>query len=455
MLLVGMFGGSAAKAAFSGRNGLLAAQPAHGRGALLIDPRTGRTRLICRAPTQCGHPTNPRWGPDGRQIAAVDSVSGRVVVVTSAGACVVCTNDRPFTDMHAQSATFLDNEHLLVGSDEADPQVVSVPFATSPPQVWFPGRAATLASSSSDLVAFSRRGWVWLGGTRWTPGSEPALDAHGKRLTFVRGGWVRLIELYSPGGPRRLVKGSQPAFSPDGRQLAFISPRGRVVVLTLRTMRTHEIGRALARSLDWGPAPPHRNACDPPAGDRLATVGHSVLWQRTRGTGTDEVETVWGCDETTGIPRKLLVGLPHYDYFSTPRVVLGGRSGRYAAIESISGNRYEGGPDVVQVFDLRTGRVLDTSPELCSGSNSYGGCAVVDSLQVNDNGFAAWHQTGVPGQPGLTLPSPEEVLAADDDGVRVLDRVPPGGAPTLTNVTLGPNSVTWEHGGVSQSATLR
>ena len=129
-----------AQAAFLGTNGLLAAQPVKGPGIVLVDPRTGRTRLICHARSQCGRPTNPRWAPDGRQIVTVDSGTGRVDVVTSAGACIVCVSDRPLISLPVRSAAFFrDSADLVVSTGGAHAQLQIVAFANSQPGEPFPG----------------------------------------------------------------------------------------------------------------------------------------------------------------------------------------------------------------------------------------------------------------------------------------------------------------------------
>ena len=122
----------------------------------------------------------------------------------------------------------------------------------------------TIATSSSDTVATAGQDWIYLGRagvTRWTR-VPSRRHPPGNRVAYVRGGWIRLIRLTNGGGDRRLVKGSQPTFSPDGRELAFIGRDGHVFVLTLRTMHTHQIGRAVARSLDLGAAASHVNGRD-------------------------------------------------------------------------------------------------------------------------------------------------------------------------------------------------
>jgi hypothetical protein len=73
-----------AAAAFPGRNGLLAVQPASGGGIVLVSPDGRGTRRIC---TGCTDPAKPRWSPDGRELVLGGH---RIRIVYGDGSCLNC-----------------------------------------------------------------------------------------------------------------------------------------------------------------------------------------------------------------------------------------------------------------------------------------------------------------------------------------------------------------------------
>jgi hypothetical protein len=162
--------------------------------------------------------------------------------------------------------------------------------------------------------------------------------------------------------------------------------------------------------------------------------------------------SVFGCALSVRIPRLLAQGTQIASTNASFDVRSTALAGSDVALITHMFDKEVGVLDGVTVADVRTGHVLNTSLDLCD--NFLLGCTVVDALQVNDHGFAAWHQwfgTGYPPSAHMQ----EQVVVADDGGIRAVDTVSPGDGHTLTNVVLGPDSVTWDNAGVRHSAALQ
>jgi hypothetical protein len=270
---------------------------------------------------------------------------------------------------------------------------------------------------------------------------------------FVRSGWIWSSDLAHGEGTRRVVRGDAPALSPDGRSLAYVGGGHHVFVIALRGGKPRQVGHLQARTLDWGPAP--RGAgCSLPSRQLIARSGQAAVWQQTWIAGDTTVTAVSGCVFGVAIRRSLAVITDTGGTsFSLGPVAL---AGNYVAMELADGeyHRIEG-PDNVVMYDLRTGGAIAQSPTLCPFQNDIGSaCAQVDSLQITTRGFSAWHQFRRPGG-SPAIPIAETVDASDDTGVRTLDSVPDDTGHSLTQIHLGPDSVTWLHDGVPRSAPLK
>ncbi len=284
-------------------------------------------------------------------------------------------------------------------------------------------------------------------------GNAPSLAANASGVAFVRDGWVWFSKLTNGGGLRRIVRGSAPALSPDSRSLAYVGAQHHVFVVSLRGGRPRRVGRVQAVALDWGPRPASQT-CSPPAQKVVARSSQGAVWVSVSARGDAQSVTVYECAVAVGIRRTLVAG--RIDVFREFSVTSVAAAGDYAALDLYQGDYdHTVGPDQVAVYDLRTGRMVAQSSDLCVYQDAplTNGCPQVDSLQVNTAGFAVWHQAARPGSNPAAL-VPETVVASDDAGVRTLDSVPAGSGQSLTEIRLGPDSVTWLHDGIPHSAPL-
>jgi Tol biopolymer transport system component len=154
---------------------------------------------------------------------------------------------------------------LLVGPDGSDCGTLAAPAVA--PDV-----------SSDGRLAFVRRGNVYVLEPGERPrrltgngGDQPSWSPHGKRIVFVRGGWLHTVPARG-GRVRRLTRGFHPVWSPDGKQIAFFRPVSTgehpsseptyLLVLNLATGRVRratsevmtEAGGIPPSGLDWQPA---------------------------------------------------------------------------------------------------------------------------------------------------------------------------------------------------------
>ncbi|HZU40018.1 MAG TPA: hypothetical protein VE992_03150, partial [Solirubrobacteraceae bacterium] len=262
-----------ARAAFPGRNGLLVAVPERGPGLILAHARgPARARRICAVRSLCGLAGQPRFAPDGNDIAYIDRARGRPVVVAADGTCMWCLLGPPLTRLRGRSVTFTGDGLALGLSGSGG--LVRVPLTGSPARGLVGAPVREAAWSASGAFAFVRGATIWLGrpgraARRLAFGTSPDFSPDGRRVAFADAGWIWEIAT-SGGAALRLVRGGDPVFSPDGRELAFIGPGGRVYVAGARGRHPRPVRGLRARSLDWQPLPRHRRQpCAVPAGSTL------------------------------------------------------------------------------------------------------------------------------------------------------------------------------------------
>ncbi|MEO9121279.1 MAG: hypothetical protein ABI355_19610 [Solirubrobacteraceae bacterium] len=134
-------------------------------------------------------------------------------------------------------------------------------------------------------------------------------------------------------------------------------------------------------------------------------------------------------------------------------------AGPYAALATFSTLLHYGGSgDKLAVYDLRTGMLvkrLGGEQVTCDG---YSCLTYMDELAINAAGDTAVHtdQTLCP----QFASGCEQIQADDSTGVHIIDQAAStspfqaDSSPTLTNLALIKNTLTWQHAGTSQTTTL-
>ena len=409
---------SPAWASFPGRDGNLVV--ATGTGLELVNPASAATSSICTDAVLCGHPTQPRFSPDGRAIAFVDWDTRRPVVVAADGSCLRCL-------VGARLTTLTDSEPAFVAGGRAvtvaRKGLWSVSLTGGKTRRLVKGPVGDAAWSSRGRVALVRGDWIWVGRPghgefrRLARGNSPSFSPDSTRLAFARDGHVWIVAVHG-GTERRLVSGSGPAWSPDGRQIAYIGPGAAVEIMAVRGGRPHPVGAVHGSALDWQPLPASdRKPCTPPRGAKvLASSPEAVVFSQ-RG------KVFFGCLKALGRTRLLLDASPYFYALITVRL-----AGRFAALETEGESQYavtEG----ATLYDLGSGEATD----LAGLSYDWNGGPIdgLDLLALDSSGFAAWRETSRPQSPGLramSCPSASLCVGGDEAGNIVSSTNPTGGA---------------------------
>jgi dipeptidyl aminopeptidase/acylaminoacyl peptidase len=205
---------------------------------------------------------DPRWSPDGRSLAWVESFSGRADLVVApadgSGPPVVVTADAPVAKSASAFAWTPPGDEIVYAA--GDGRLLAMPAAGGPVRVLSrDGRAsAPVVSADTTRVAFVLErddacdiAVVPLDGSAWPVrvstgadwGFDPSWAADGSALAWHE--WdvpdmpwdgsrlvLRPLDGCVPAGPPQVVEGGdgvavgQPRFSPDGSALAFVCDRG-------------------------------------------------------------------------------------------------------------------------------------------------------------------------------------------------------------------------------------
>jgi hypothetical protein len=392
-----------------GAVGELVVQPRDGNGLLVVGPHGQAPRVICGDTSLCGHPTDPRWSPDGRDIAFTDAATSRVAIVAADGNCMWCLLGTPLTTIRGAGPAFAADDGRLTLATRRGLWEVSM--GGSPARRLVTGPVADAAWSAGSRVALVRAGWVWVSGPgasvghpglrRLARGTSPAWSPDGSEIALARGGRVWIVRVRG-GRARRLVRGGDPAWSPDGHSLAFIGPGRFVETVGSNGGPEHRVGDVLGRAVDWQPLPRPAEAptCAKPLDAHvLAANAQAVIWTRTSGEGADETD--WACLRTLGVRRVLYAGTSSDGCYGGTSLVREQLAGRFAALAFSDCDHYGGCNKEFDLVDISTGRSTKLASENCSfgfarrPALEYGFPRLpgIDSLVVDLSGFTAWHAT--------------------------------------------------------------
>jgi hypothetical protein len=447
---------SSANAAFPGRNGLLAVQPLHGNGIVLV-AYGGQSRRICTDVAVCGHPVRPRFSPDGRSLVFAGPA---IRLIATDGTCQNCrfgVAPNPAVMPSGNMVTFVSGGVLAV--DGVDGIRLATLIRSVSDAVW----------SASGKLAVVRHGGVWEG----TPGklralgrgSSPSWSPNGTRLAFVRGGWITVASL-SGGADRRLARGGSPAFSPDGKWIAFIDPSRRLQVIGSFGGRARTVGTVRGLAVDWQPVPAHPAAC-------VAPPGAKVIAQSSQGVVTTEAgpnpgdgvmlaqTAAMGCLFADGRER-LLEQTPFNSIDGATEYPMAALGGTYAAVMTHDYDEHYDSVDdqKVDVFDLRTGAASGFGGESALGCpEDVATCSTIDQVVVGSQGGSAVHIIDESAPPSGCTPSPcrmERIVASDRAGVQTVatSAFDPQTGPQLTGLTLTGSTLSWSDHGSPKSVQL-
>jgi hypothetical protein len=470
---------AAARAAFPGRNGLLAVQPLSGPGIVLVSANGRGERRVCAALADSCAPfgirlVRPRWAPDGGSLVINEMEGsfnvGPFEVIYPGGSCLECHEF--FLGGWADGA-YTGNPTLLTAVTDValGGTGALVEYGVDGParRVLLTGAISDPVWSSRGQLALVRDGWIWAGSQgrlrRVARGGAPSWSPDGRQIAFVRSGWVRIGAVHGRSF-RRLLRGAAPAWSPDGSWIALFDRHHRLSVVPAGRGKVRRIGDVTGSTVDWQPLPakPPARCLTPPGSSVIASSDTAIITVDNPQPPFDAFPTTayLGCYRADGRER-LLASYP-YPGYATEDVVDSSVAGPYAALAVNTANGHDQTmSSAVNVFDLRTGAELPGGDLGMCGYQSSPPCAsTIDQVVLGTDANSAVHMT-VRDANCEPVPQPncmytvEEILARDRTGVRTLDSVnePDGSPAQLTNLVLIGNTVTWEDNGTSRSAQLQ
>lgn len=390
-----------ARAAFPGRNGSLVVAPLRGPGLILVSPAGGDQRRICTVRSVCGHPTDPRFSPDGRAIVFAGPA---IHLVGTDGSCMNCyfgASLNPDFVPTGRLVTFVSGGKLLEdGIDGLREATITTGVRGVSDAVWSDtGRLAVVAMGR---IWAGKPGRLHLLGT----GGAPSWSPDGSHIVIARDGWITILRAVG-GVARRLVAGTAPAFSPDGRWIAFIGAGHRLEIIRASGGRARTVGRIPATAVDWQAVLPHPAACVPPPGSKVIASSPEAIVTSDAGPATEGAgglpdTAVMGCLTAVGRERLLARST-----FNSPDVAtdypLAAVGGTYATILVHGYDAHYGGDsESVQVTDLRAGGRSGYGGETAGCGSYEPACGGIDQVLVGADGVSAVHVNGGPTSPGNT-----------------------------------------------------
>ena len=447
-----------ARAAFPGRNGLLAVEPRVGNMIVLVAADGSGERRVC-ANGCTAAPSRPRWSPDGRAFV----FSGpRIEIVYPDGSCMNCRFGAAANPAFAPGGavvSFLQRGRVAIDGIDGVRQ-------TSPP----PGAASDAVWSGGGLLAIVRAGAIWAGRPnhlqRIGSGTQPSWSPDGSQIAVSEGGWVVVLRVNDHRAVR-VVKGSAPAFSPDGRFIAFIAPNHRLMVIGTQGRRPQAkaVGSIKGMSVDWQPLPrgPNPGCPIPPGATTLASSNAALVIgdgsQPPLDFSSAPPLAYMGCLRADGRQRLLeqIVGNSVDSAYTVDSAVL---APPYTALtKDWQDEHYGGQSSTVEVYDLRTGALQkNLGGESLVECADYGDgpCyenAGIDSVLLGSDGVSAVHTQEVVPQgtfstpiDSISCPTTALCAAVDDAGHVLTSTNPTGGASawtaTATAVTVLGGAIT-------------
>jgi Tol biopolymer transport system component len=393
--LVGLLVLSAApaRAAFPGRNGVLAVELRGGDVALVR--QDGQVeRLLCSVAALCGVPLEPRWSPDGTRLVVVDGSGSRIEILGADGSCLWCLLGAPVTTFRGSRPAFTADGASVTFAGISRFGGWSVPLAGGSVSAVEGGRVADAVWSSRGELAFVRGGSVRVRSAtgprrarRLRAGAAPSWSPGGDAVALAGGGWVWVVQVRS-GTVRRLTRGSAPAWSPDGRLIAYIGPGGDVRVIGAVGGRSRTLGLE-GRSVDWQPLPREApGGCRAPNGARVivSTAQAVVDWNPGANGGNGGW---YGCLRGMGRWRLLAAGTADEDGYDTA-LTAARLAGRFALLATSYSDKYFDCSLNAGLTDLATGASIPLVSQDCGDDVAVSG---LDSFVVDSSGFAAWRST--------------------------------------------------------------
>jgi hypothetical protein len=476
---------SPARAAFPGRDGLLAVQPLRGPGIVLVNADGRDEQRVCAAPgdscavTSTNQLVGPRWAPDGRTLV-INQTEGLFDVIYPDGSCLYCeglTFAAFGQDAAFGEAALTSNPTLLTAVTTSVPggvpggELVEFGVDGFERRVLLSDAGSDPVWSSRGQLALARGGWIWAGNPsalrRVTRGSAPSWSPDGARIVFVRRGWL-LAGAVRGRVFRRLVRGADPAWSPDGGSIAFFDRHHRLSLVRARGGRARRISGVTGWTVDWQPLPakPPVPCLTPPGSTVVATSDTAIV---TVDNGQSPYSTTpssayLGCFRADGRERLLFTSAALG--YATVSEVQATVAGPYAALatEGEDGHASLTGSGL-GVYDLRTGTQLpDRGGEgsMCAYQSSPPCLSTIDQVVLGSDAVSAVHMTirdanCAPVQQPNCMNTTEQIQASDATGVHTLDSItePDGSPAALTDLILTGDTLTWENNGTQHSAQLQ
>ena len=405
-----------ARAAFPGRNGLLAVQPLSGPGIVLVqaDGR-GERRVCAQSADPCGvaFPSSllrPQWAADGGALV-INQTEGPFEVIYPDGSCLDCLG--PPGNGGWADVAFTSNPTLLTAVTATasggvfGSALVQYGIDGLERRVLLSGAPSDPVWSSRDELALVRGGWISVGvPAKLRPvaqGSAPSWSPDGKQIVFVRRGWL-LVSAVRGRRFRRLVRGAAPAWSPDGRRIAFFDQRHRLSVVPAGGGRVRGVRGVSGWAVDWQPLGPTRpSPCQTPPGSTVVATSDTAIITDSHGLAPSYPyppgSATLGCLRAEGRERVLSSAFSGLEpgYATSVGASDVALAGSYAAFAgSLFSSHDQAMQSFVSLFDLRTGLLVPGrggEGGICYVQSSPPCATAIDQLVLGSDAVSAVHLT--------------------------------------------------------------